>query len=50
MTSDGKGYGEICRNIRDDNIALMDAGSSTFSLARHLMPESRAIEVVLLNP
>lgn len=50
MTSDGKGYGEICRNIRDGDIALMEAGSSTFSLARHLMSESRAAEVVVLNP
>lgn len=50
MTRDEKGYKLIRDVIEPGDIVLMEAGSSTFSLARYLVKESPALDVVVLNP
>lgn len=50
MSQDNGGYGLIKTRIRDGDIILMEAGSSTFNLARYLIRESSAAEIVVLNP
>ena len=50
MSQDSGGYGLIRARIRDGDIVLMEAGSSTFNLARYLIRESSAAQIVVLNP
>ena len=50
MRQDESGYVLIKNTIRDGDIVLMEAGSSTFNLARYLPRNSGAVDVVVLNP
>ncbi len=50
MTQDEQGWHLIQRKIRQDDLVLMEAGTSTFSLARYLEALSAAGRVVVLNP
>ena len=50
MRQDESGYVLIKNTIRDGDIVLMEAGSSTFNLARYLLRNSGAVDVVVLNP
>lgn len=50
MTQDEQGWKLIQRKIRQDDLVLMEAGTSTFSLARYLEAYSSAGRVVVLNP
>lgn len=50
MKQDESGYVLINDTIQDGDIVLMEAGSSTFNLARYLMRNSKAKDVVVLNP
>ena len=50
MTKDESGYRLINQTIQTGDIVLMEAGSATFNLARYLVKESQASDVVVLNP
>lgn len=50
MRQDESGYVLIRNTIQDGDIVLMEAGSSTFNLARYLLRNSGAVDVVVLNP
>ncbi|MGP1419135.1 MAG: IS110 family transposase [Sphaerochaetaceae bacterium] len=50
MKRDESGYKLINGTIESGDIVLMEAGSATFSLARYLAKESRANDIVVLNP
>ena len=50
MKQDESGYVLINNTIQDGDIVLMEAGSSTFNLARYLLRNSKAEDVVVLNP
>jgi transposase len=50
MKRDESGYMLIRDRIHENDIVLMEAGSSTFNLARYLLKESDAVDVVVLNP
>jgi transposase len=50
MKRDESGYMLIRDRIPENDIVLMEAGSSTFNLARYLLKESDAVDVVVLNP
>ena len=50
MTKDESGYRLINQTIQTGDIVLMEAGSATFNLARFLVKESQASDVVVLNP
>ena len=50
MKQDESGYVLINNTIQDGDIVLMEAGSSTFNLARYLLRNSKAKDVVVLNP
>ncbi|MBQ9810795.1 MAG: IS110 family transposase [Spirochaetales bacterium] len=50
MKRDESGYVLIKNTIQDGDIVLLEAGSSSFSLARYLQKNSKASEVVVLNP
>jgi len=50
MKRDESGYVLINNTIQAGDIVLMEAGSSTFNLARYLLKNSRADDVVVLNP
>ena len=50
MKKDETGYKLIKNRIQEGDIILMEAGSSTFNLARYLIKESKASDVVVLNP
>ena len=50
MKQDESGYVLIKNTIQDGDIVLMEAGSSTFNLARYLLKNSKAEDVVVLNP
>jgi transposase len=50
MRQDESGYVLIKNTIQDGDIVLMEAGSSTFNLARYLLRNSGAVDVVVLNP
>ena len=50
MRQDKSGYVLINNTIQDGDIVLMEAGSSTFNLARYLLRNSKAMDVVVLNP
>ena len=50
MKQDESGYVLINNTIQDGDIVLMEAGSSTFNLARYLLKNSKAEDVVVLNP
>ena len=50
MKQDESGYVLINNTIQDGDIVLMEAGSSTFNLARYLLNNSKAVDVVVLNP
>ena len=48
MKRDESGYVLINNTIQAGDIVLMEAGSSTFNLARYLLKNSRADDVVVL--
>ncbi len=50
MKQDESGYLLINNIIESKDIILMEAGSSTFNLARFLLKNSKALDVVVLNP
>ena len=50
MRRDESGYVLINNTIQAGDIVLMEAGSSSFSLARYLQKNSKASDVVVLNP
>ncbi len=50
MRQDESGYVLINNTIQNGDIVLMEAGSSTFNLARYLLKNSKAEDVVVLNP
>ena len=50
MKRDESGYVLIKNTIQDGDIVLLEAGSSSFSLARYLQKNSKASDVVVLNP
>ena len=50
MKQDESGYVLINNTIQVGDIVLMEAGSSTFNLARYLLKNSKANDVVVLNP
>ena len=50
MKQDESGYVLINNTIQEGDIVLMEAGSSTFNLARYLLKSSKAEDVVVLNP
>ena len=50
MKQDESGYVLINNTIQNGDIVLMEAGSSTFNLARYLLKNSKAKDVVVLNP
>ena len=50
MKQDESGYVLINNTIQEGDIVLMEAGSSTFTLARYLLKSSKAEDVVVLNP
>ena len=50
MKQDESGYVLINNTLQDGDIVLMEAGSSTFNLARYLLRNSKAKDVVVLNP
>ena len=50
MKQDESGYVLINNTIQDGDIVMMEAGSSTFNLARYLLKNSKAKDVVVLNP
>ena len=50
MKQDESGYVLINNTIQEGDIVLMEAGSSTFNLARYLLRNSKAKDVVVLNP
>ena len=50
MKQDESGYVLINNTIQEGDIVLMEAGSSTFNLARYLLRNSKAEDVVVLNP
>ena len=50
MKQDESGYVLINNTIQNGDIVLMEAGSSTFNLARYLLKNSKAEDVVVLNP
>ncbi|MBR6234382.1 MAG: IS110 family transposase [Spirochaetales bacterium] len=50
MRQDESGYVLIRNTIQDGDIVMMEAGSSTFNLARYLLRNSGAVDVVVLNP
>ena len=50
MKRDESGYVLINNTIQAGDIVLMEAGSSTFNLARYLLKNSKANDVVVLNP
>ena len=50
MRRDESGYVLINNTIQTGDIVLMEAGSSSFSLARYLQKNSKASDVVVLNP
>ena len=50
MKQDESGYVLINNTIQEGDIVLMEAGSSTFNLARYLLKNSKAEDVVVLNP
>ena len=50
MTQDEEGWKYIQSQVKDDDLVLMEAGTSSFSLARYLIAHSAAQRVVVLNP
>jgi transposase len=50
MTCDERGWELLKRRIRVGDLVLMEAGTSTFTLARYLQKHSEASKVVVLNP
>jgi hypothetical protein len=50
MTQDEQGWELIHSHIHVGDLVLMEAGTSSFSLARYLQQHSTAQEVVVLNP
>ena len=50
MKRDESGYVLIKNTIQDGDIVLLEAGSSSFSLARYLQKNSKASDIVVLNP
>ena len=50
MKRDESGYVLINNTIQPGDIVLMEAGSSSFNLARYLLKNSKAEDVVVLNP
>lgn len=50
MTQDEEGWKYIQSQINTDDLVLMEAGTSSFSLARYLIAHSAAQRVVVLNP
>lgn len=49
MTMDGEGYWKVLASIEPGDLVIMEAGSSSFNLARFLMRNADA-EIVVLNP
>ena len=49
MTRDSEGYEFLVRIIEPNDLVIMEAGSSTFSLARYLSKNTQG-EIVVLNP
>ncbi|NQT58771.1 MAG: IS110 family transposase [Bacteroidetes bacterium] len=50
MTQDDEGWKKLCKRIRSDDLVLMEAGTSSFTLARYLKRSSVAKDVIVLNP
>lgn len=50
MKRDESGYVLINNTIQVGDIVLMEAGSSSFNLARYLKKNSKALDVIVLNP
>lgn len=50
MTQDEEGWQYIQSKIKTDDLVLMEAGTSSFSLARYLIAHSATQRVVVLNP
>ncbi len=50
MTQDEQGWELIHSHIHVGDLVLMEAGTSSFSLARYLQQHSAAQEVIVLNP
>jgi len=50
MTQDEKGWYALRSRIEPDDLVLMEAGTSSFTLARYLKRSSPANEVIVLNP
>lgn len=50
MTQDEKGWELLCSRIHQGDLVLMEAGTSSFTLARYLQRRSVAGEVIVLNP
>ena len=50
MTQDEMGWKALCKHIRSEDLVLMEAGTSSFSLARYLKRCSSAKDVIVLNP
>jgi len=49
MTRDAEGYEALAKQLGPNDLVIMEAGSSTFSLARYLTTHTQA-EVTVLNP
>jgi transposase len=50
MTQDEQGWELIRSHIHDSDLVTMEAGTSSFSLARYLQQHSAAQDVIVLNP
>jgi transposase len=50
MTQDDQGWQLIQSKIRSEDLVMMEAGTSSFSLARYLENNSAAQRVIVLNP
>lgn len=50
MTQDEEGWKHIQNQVKDDDLVLMEAGTSSFSLARYLIAHSAAQRIIVLNP
>ena len=50
MTQDDQGWKLIRDYIHDGDLVLMEAGTSSFTLARYLQRRSKASKVIVLNP
>ena len=49
MTQEEDGYRRLLEEIQPEDLVIMEAGSSSFNLARFLMNSTEA-EIIVLNP